>query len=51
MKKVSHYFKIAISTLFKMIMGALVGMVLGMGLGKRSILEEKKNNKTIESNK
>ena len=51
MKKISHYFKTAISILLKMIMGALMGMGLGMGLGKNSILEQKKDNKNIESNK
>lgn len=51
MKKISHYFKIVISTLSKIIIGALVGMVLGMGLGKQSILEKKRGNKNIESKK
>jgi hypothetical protein len=37
--------------LLKMTMGALVGMALGMGLGKNSIKPEKKDNKTIESTK
>ncbi len=51
MKKISHYFKAAIFLLLKMIMGSLVGMVLGMGLGKNSVIEEKKDNKTIGSDK
>lgn len=51
MKKISYYLKFIILKLFKMIMGALVGMVLGMGLGKGPILEKKKDNKTISSNK
>jgi len=51
MKKVSHYFKVATLILLKMIMGALVGMSLGMGLGKNSILEQKKDNEDIASNK
>jgi hypothetical protein len=51
MKKISHYLKIIISILLKIITGALMGMVIGMGLGKNSILEEKKDNKNIESNK
>ena len=51
MKKIIYYFKKTISTLFKIIMGALIGMVLGMGLGKQSTLEQKKDNKKIASNK
>ena len=51
MKKISHYIKFIISMFFKMFIGALVGMVLGMGLGKQSTLEEKKDNKTIGTNK
>ncbi len=51
MKKVLHYFKIILSLLFKMLMGALIGMAFGMGLGKNTILEKKKNDKTISSNK
>ncbi|MBU3905496.1 hypothetical protein KKC83_03625 [Patescibacteria group bacterium] len=51
MKKISHYFKIVFPTLSKMIIGALVGMILGMGLGKQAILEEKKNNKNVEAKK
>jgi hypothetical protein len=51
MKKILHFLKIITSALFKMFMGALVGMALGMGLGKNSVLEKKKDNKTIESKK
>jgi hypothetical protein len=51
MKKISHYLRIIISLPFKILMGALVGMVLGMGLGKDSIQERKKDKTHIESKK
>jgi hypothetical protein len=49
MKKISHLFKILISVLLKTITAMLIG--LGSSFGKNPALEEKKNNKTIETNK
>ena len=47
MKKLYVFFKFIASILFKFIMAIMIG--LGLSLGKKEILEEKKDNKTIES--
>ena len=49
MKKISYYLKIVTSLLLKVIIAMLMG--LASSLGKNPALTEKKDNKTIESNK
>jgi len=49
MKKNSHFFKFIVSILLKTITAVLMG--LGLSFGKNQILEEKKNNKIIGTNK
>ena len=49
MKKISRYLKIIMSRLLKTIMAILMG--LGLSLGKNPVLSEKKDNKTIGTNK
>jgi len=49
MKKVPHYLKITISIISKTIIAALIG--LGSSFGKNPAITEKKDNKTIASNK
>jgi hypothetical protein len=49
MKKITYYFKKAVSIFLKIIIAILMG--LGSSLGNKPMENEHKNNKTVESNK